>query len=126
MRSVIGLTISSSVWWECTFVIVLSVLRLGSNLRFLFQAEDGIRYRVRSRGLGDVYKRQHQQQAVSTDVFCEPGDLGAATKELRSLIGGVGKRALIHNLRSRPAIQCRYWGLPCPYKKNILYNWEGP
>ena len=23
-----------------------------------FQAEDGIRYRVRSRGLGDVYKRQ--------------------------------------------------------------------
>ena len=26
---------------------------------FLFQAEDGIRYLVRSRGLGDVYKRQH-------------------------------------------------------------------
>ena len=25
---------------------------------FLFQAEDGIRYVVRSRGLGDVYKRQ--------------------------------------------------------------------
>ena len=25
---------------------------------FLFQAEDGIRYLVRSRGLGDVYKRQ--------------------------------------------------------------------
>ena len=25
---------------------------------FLFQAEDGIRVRVRSRGLGDVYKRQ--------------------------------------------------------------------
>ena len=24
----------------------------------LFQAEDGIRYLVRSRGLGDVYKRQ--------------------------------------------------------------------
>ena len=28
--------------------------------RFLFQAEDGIRDLVRSRGLGDVYKRQHQ------------------------------------------------------------------
>ena len=28
---------------------------------FLFQAEDGIRYLVRSRGLGDVYKRQVQQ-----------------------------------------------------------------
>ena len=26
----------------------------------LFQAEDGIRYLVRSLGLGDVYKRQHQ------------------------------------------------------------------
>ena len=26
---------------------------------YLFQAEDGIRYLVRSRGLGDVYKRQH-------------------------------------------------------------------
>ena len=27
---------------------------------FFFQAEDGIRYLVRSRGLGDVYKRQTQ------------------------------------------------------------------
>ena len=31
---------------------------------FFFQAEDGIRYRVRSRGLGDVYKRQ-----ALTDAF---------------------------------------------------------
>ena len=28
-------------------------------LFFFFQAEDGIRYLVRSRGLGDVYKRQN-------------------------------------------------------------------
>jgi len=28
---------------------------------FFFQAEDGIRGLVRSRGLGDVYKRQIQQ-----------------------------------------------------------------
>ena len=27
-----------------------------------FQAEDGIRYLVRSRGLGDVYKRQRHRQ----------------------------------------------------------------
>ena len=27
---------------------------------FFFQAEDGIRDLVRSRGLGDVYKRQHE------------------------------------------------------------------
>ena len=29
---------------------------------FFFQAEDGIRDLVRSRGLGDVYKRQAQEQ----------------------------------------------------------------
>ena len=28
------------------------------DIFFFFQAEDGIRYLVRSRGLGDVYKRQ--------------------------------------------------------------------
>ena len=31
---------------------------------FFFQAEDGIRDLVRSRGLGDVYKRQGQQREV--------------------------------------------------------------
>ena len=30
---------------------------------FFFQAEDGIRDLVRSRGLGDVYKRQFKLQA---------------------------------------------------------------
>ena len=30
---------------------------------FFFQAEDGIRDLVRSRGLGDVYKRQRQPRA---------------------------------------------------------------
>ena len=31
---------------------------------FFFQAEDGIRDLVRSRGLGDVYKRQGAEMAV--------------------------------------------------------------
>ena len=31
---------------------------------FFFQAEDGIRDLVRSRGLGDVYKRQGAQKAA--------------------------------------------------------------
>ena len=38
---------------------------------FFFQAEDGIRDLVRSRGLGDVYKRQVQESPVdlkSVDV----------------------------------------------------------
>ena len=31
---------------------------------FFFQAEDGIRDLVRSRGLGDVYKRQREHTAI--------------------------------------------------------------
>ena len=39
-----------------------------------FQAEDGIRYLVRSRGLGDVYKRQ--MLCLSVDVLAQgsPGE----------------------------------------------------
>ena len=40
---------------------------------FCFQAEDGIRYLVRSRGLGDVYKRQPEQ--VSLPGQCSPAAL---------------------------------------------------
>ena len=36
----------------------MCVLDLVCVFIFFFQAEDGIRYLVRSRGLGDVYKRQ--------------------------------------------------------------------
>ena len=38
--------------------LCLSSLRSGVLIFFFFQAEDGIRDLVRSRGLGDVYKRQ--------------------------------------------------------------------
>ena len=41
--------------------MIHSVL-LDGTMTFFFQAEDGIRYLVRSRGLGDVYKRQVQSQ----------------------------------------------------------------
>ena len=37
---------------------VILIFRLLVCLFFFFQAEDGIRDLVRSRGLGDVYKRQ--------------------------------------------------------------------
>ena len=43
---------------SCVRVCVLSCFI------FFFQAEDGIRDLVRSRGLGDVYKRQRQQGCV--------------------------------------------------------------
>ena len=52
---------------------------------FFFQAEDGIRYRVRSRGLGDVYKRQglrrHRRHERS----------GQALRALRSIADSVGR-----------------------------------
>ena len=35
---------------------------------FFFQAEDGIRCLVRSRGLGDVYKRQIRRNPIMTDA----------------------------------------------------------
>ena len=40
------------------FLCVSFILRFMFSLFFFFQAEDGIRYLVRSRGLGDVYKSQ--------------------------------------------------------------------
>ena len=36
---------------------------------FFFQAEDGIRDLVRSRGLGDVYKRQPQTNRTGTECI---------------------------------------------------------
>ena len=42
--------------WDGSFRVFCS--------RFFFQAEDGIRDQPRSRGLGDVYKRQHVELNV--------------------------------------------------------------
>ena len=39
-------------------MLVLCVVCVCLCVVFFYQAEDGIRYLVRSRGLGDVYKRQ--------------------------------------------------------------------
>ena len=47
------LLVLSSALCLCYYLVVFS-----SRLFFFFQAEDGIRDLVRSRGLGDVYKRQ--------------------------------------------------------------------
>ena len=42
---------------------------------FFFQAEDGIRYLVRSRGLGDVYKRQELALSVFGPEAPDPTEL---------------------------------------------------
>ena len=39
---------------------------------YVLQAEDGIRDLVRSRGLGDVYKRQTKPSGVSTEPASSP------------------------------------------------------
>ena len=46
-----------------------------------FQAEDGIRYLVRSRGLGDVYKRQAFAPTFAPGA---PGTPGAPMRDLPS------------------------------------------
>ena len=47
------LDVSCVIVCECVWIIFLCLVVV-----FFFQAEDGIRDLVRSRGLGDVYKRQ--------------------------------------------------------------------
>ena len=42
----------------------MTLTRNTGSIFFFFQAEDGIRDLVRSRGLGDVYKRQAQHNEV--------------------------------------------------------------
>ena len=57
------------VWWLLRGTQV-GVLRCGV---FFFQAEDGIRDRVRSRGLGDVYKRQTPDMPCLAEQQQAPG-----------------------------------------------------
>ena len=64
---------------------------------FLFQAEDGIRDRVRSRGLGDVYKRQAKYEAIrDIDEASAMAFRIRAELELVKLKGVVGSLSLIH------------------------------
>ena len=65
-------------------------------LFFFFQAEDGIRDLVRSRGLGDVYKRQHQavshgllraEVVIAVEIGCDAlGRLAGVVGQDLSLI----------------------------------------
>ena len=58
-------------------------------LFFFFQAEDGIRDLVRSRGLGDVYKRQ---------LPGEDGSLGAEVEDAMEAGGGLGAGSGVPNI----------------------------
>ena len=51
--------------------------------RLFFQAEDGIRYLVRSRGLGDVYKRQVRSELSGPGrIEHGDGDVGAIERHV--------------------------------------------
>ena len=57
----------------------------GEGVVFFFQAEDGIRDLVRSRGLGDVYKRQPEGRSIVDYALAEglTGEVGSAADLLR-------------------------------------------
>ena len=66
---------------------------------FFFQAEDGIRDLVRSRGLGDVYKRQHlpRQRRQAREIRGRGLDTGVETEREGTgvLLAGDGEQDLV-------------------------------
>ena len=65
------------------------MLRTNTLWIFFFQAEDGIRERVRSRGLGDVYKRQRQDHGGPPPAFGDPPELPRLHPQGRRVRHGV-------------------------------------
>ena len=63
---------------------------------FFFQAEDGIRVLVRSRGLGDVYKRQTAGYVAETAVAGGNAYSCAASEVFEGEFGFVFHLSLIH------------------------------
>ena len=63
---------------------------------FFFQAEDGIRYLVRSRGLGDVYKRQERDRALPGGASQRAGCDGRAPDGPALAPRAAGRLSLIH------------------------------
>ena len=57
-------------------LLVYSYMYIMHVCLFFFQAEDGIRYLVRSRGLGDVYKRQNLSCTSSAGTPAGPPGRG--------------------------------------------------
>ena len=75
----------------CTLCLSRSIIQLvvdvlSSSAFCFFQAEDGIRDLVRSRGLGDVYKRQlllrgvERKEIERGQVIAKPGSITPHTK----------------------------------------------
>ena len=67
---------------------VLEYLLIGFLFCFFFQAEDGIRDLVRSRGLGDVYKRQPGNPATGRHPGGYPYAYRVGSEGAKGLVGG--------------------------------------
>ena len=84
---------------------------------FCFQAEDGIRYLVRSRGLGDVYKRQLFRALGQGEGFS--ADFGQVTIEAPAklllcsdgLWGTLPEDTLVKSLQAEPLPVGAAWKL---------------
>ena len=61
-----------------------------------FQAEDGIRYLVRSRGLGDVYKRQDLIATKYRNQLLAATMLGQGKNVYQAEIDAVGETCLLY------------------------------
>ena len=71
---------------------------------FVFQAEDGIRDLVRSRGLGDVYKRQLLRPGGTFVLFAHLRDEADADEQRWTTLSTLEELSLIHICRCRRAI----------------------
>ena len=72
---------------------------------FFFQAEDGIRYLVRSRGLGDVYKRQVLTSEEIEYIDVAPNQItGVSASLIPFLENDDANRALMGSNMQRQAI----------------------
>ena len=79
----------------CCELFILNVICVWCSLCvFFFQAEDGIRDLVRSRGLGDVYKRQ-QVARGDRKVLVPIGERGF-DDEVAKVLDAVDDLSLIH------------------------------
>ena len=87
--------------------IVVGVFLIGDGVAhmiaffFFFQAEDGIRVLVRSRGLGDVYKRQSLHATLRARQALDP-DARAATQPRSSVKSRLSQRPVSYTHLTLP------------------------